>query len=202
MHKIGIYSGSFGPIHNGHVAFANEAAKACGLSKVFFLVEPRPRRKQGVKALEHRERMVRLALRGEKRLGCLLINHARFTVLQTLPALQARFKGDQIYFLMGDDTLHHFTDEQWPHIDEFVRAMRLVIGIRNRSEEEVTNQVKLIEASRGVKINYSIFHSDFAAATSTQVRLELRHGQRPAELNAQVYDYIKRHGLYTSAATS
>src|SRR5688572_27140829 len=106
--KIGIYSGTFDPIHLGHVAFAKEALKQCGLEKVYFLVEPRPRRKQGVKALEHRQAMVELAIAKEPALGSIILDHARFSVRQTLPVLQARFEGSEIVFLMGDDMLAHF----------------------------------------------------------------------------------------------
>ncbi|MCA9332160.1 adenylyltransferase/cytidyltransferase family protein, partial [Candidatus Saccharibacteria bacterium] len=52
MKKVGIYAGSFDPIHKGHIALAEQAIQQCGQDKVFFMVEPRPRRKQGVKALE------------------------------------------------------------------------------------------------------------------------------------------------------
>lgn len=200
MPKVGIYSGTFDPVHDGHIAFANQAAETQGLDKVFFLVEPRPRRKQGVKALEHRESMVRLAIKGEKRLGHIIINHARFTVLETLPVLQARFKGSEIYFLMGDDMLHHFTDAQWPHIDEFVRAMRLIIGVRNRGINEVADQIKLIEETRGVHINYQTFHSSFPTSASSNIRTTLRKGKQPAYLNHQVYGYIQTHRLYASPA--
>src|SRR5688572_32810164 len=134
MTKIGIYSGTFDPIHEGHIAFAKAAIEQCGLERVYFLVEPRPRRKQGVKALEHRQNMVRLAIAKEPRLGSIILDHARYSVSQTLPVLQARFEGAEISFLMGADMLSYFTDADWPNLNEFVEAVHLIIGLRGTSE--------------------------------------------------------------------
>ncbi len=202
MKKIGILSGTFDPIHKGHVTFAKEALAQCGLEKVFFLVEPNPRRKQGVKAFEHRVAMVQLALKSEPKLASIVLEHAQFTVLETLPALQSRFYGAKIYFLMGDDMLSHFTDDQWPHIDEFVKAMHLIIGVRNHSQQNVEQQVKLIEKTRAVTMNYDTFNTSMPVPSSSRVRAELRKGIRPSEIDDAVWEYIKAEGLYTSATES
>ncbi len=197
--KIGIYSGTFDPVHLGHVAFAKEALEHCELEKVYFLVEPRPRRKQGVKALEHRQAMAQLAIGNEPKLGSIILDHARFSVQQTLPVLQARFKGSQIAFLMGDDTLAHFTDAEWPGLDEFVKSTHLIIGLRERSKSEVAEQIRLIEKTRGIHINYQTFKTDQALHNSAKVRRELRRGKRADGLDDKVYKYITDHKLYLPA---
>src|SRR5258708_1287895 len=90
--KIPIFAGTFDPVHEGHLAFA-QAALEEGLEKVMFLVEPRPRRKQGVRALEHRTAMVQLAIADEPQLSTIVLEQARFSVNETLPVLRARFSG-------------------------------------------------------------------------------------------------------------
>src|SRR5687768_15392849 len=97
LKKVGIYAGTFDPVHEGHLAFAREAAAQYGLDKVFFLVEPNPRRKQGVKALEHRNEMVQLAIRSEKLFASILLEQHRFTVTETMPVLRSRFKNSELY---------------------------------------------------------------------------------------------------------
>ena len=67
--RVGIYPGAFDPVHKGHIAFALAAITAHQLDKVFFLPEPSPRHKQGVKALDHRVEMVRLATANDPRIG-------------------------------------------------------------------------------------------------------------------------------------
>lgn len=201
-HRVGIYSGTFDPVHAGHIAFAKEALERCGLDKVFFLVEPRPRRKQGVKALEHRQNMVHLAIHDESSLGHIILGHQRFTVDETLPALQARFKGAKIYFLMGDDMLTYFTDAAWPKLDEFIKAANLVIGARKRTADDIERHIALLEKTRGIKIKHEIFKADHALQTSTTVRKALRRGEQPAEINSRVYRYIQANGLYAAPADS
>lgn len=196
MTKIGIYSGTFDPIHLGHVAFAKEAIKQCGLDQVYFLVEPRPRRKQGVKALEHRQEMVQLAIQDEPQLGSIVLNQARFDVSKTLPILQARFDGADISFLMGDDVLAHFTDADWPNLDEFVEAMKLIIGLRKQKRPDISKLIKVIEATRGIKINYQTFKTEQALNNSAQVRSQLRRGHASKDIDERVLAYIRQHQLY------
>ena len=199
MKKIGIFSGTFDPIHKGHVMFAKEALEQIGLDKIFFLVEPSPRRKQGVKAFDHRVAMVNLALKPEPKLASIVLNHAQFSVLETLPALQARFKYNEIHFLMGDDMLNHFTDDQWPHIDEFVRAFRLIIGVRKSSAKNIEEKITLIEKTRGIKMQYQTFNTSLPLSSSSRVRTELRKGQHPSEIDDSVWKYIKKENLYSPA---
>src|SRR5688572_16122728 len=105
--RVGIYAGTFDPVHVGHMAFAEQALEACNLDKIFFLVEPRPRRKQGVRALEHREAMVRLATAKNDKYGVIQLEQTNFSVEETLPKLQALFEGAELHFLMGEDVFAH-----------------------------------------------------------------------------------------------
>src|SRR5688572_18703158 len=140
--KIGIFSGTFDPIHEGHLAFA-QAALEQGLEKVWFLVEPRPRRKQGVRALEHRQAMVGLAIESEPKFGQIMLEQARFTAHETLPVLQARFKGRQLVLLFGDDVLSHIAD--WPDVQKLVQAIELMIAVRKDEAEKVVDNLKYLE---------------------------------------------------------
>ena len=49
MARIGIYAGTFDPVHAGHVAFALQSLEAAKLDRVYFLPERRPRGKRQVK---------------------------------------------------------------------------------------------------------------------------------------------------------
>lgn len=194
--KVGFLSGTFDPIHEGHIVFAETALKQMGLEKVFFLVEPRPRRKQGVKALEHRQNMVHLAIEDKPVLGQIILNQTSFTVRDTLPTLQALYKGAEIYFLMGDDTLTYFTDVAWPEIDHFIQSVGLVIGARQRTINDIKRHLRLIEKTRKLKINYQLLKTTAAIQNSTTIRNQLRKGQHPKEVNPAVFAYIQLHGLY------
>ncbi len=202
MKKIGIYSGTFDPVHEGHVAFALEAIRQCGLDKVFFLVEPRPRRKQGVKALEHRLQMVQLAIAEESKLGTIVLEQGRFSVADTWPPLRARFKGSQLLFLLGDDMLRHFNDQEWPQLDAFMDAVEFIIGSRHEDLTAVQERIRALEQTRGHRLRHQLFKSPHMSVSSSQIQTALRTGKPTVGLPQQVRAYIAEHRLYTPAKSS
>ena len=195
--KIGVYSGSFDPIHNGHVAFALEAAAACGLDKVYFLIEPRPRHKQGVKAYEHRAEMVRLAVAGHDELGSLLVDQDRFSVLETWPILQSRFLGSELYMLMGDDVFKHLS--HWPLVDQLITSAHFIVGVRQGRQNDLHTHLKVIEQTRGLVLHFETFTPSGAEYSSTAIRRSLRQGHKPNGLHDDVLQYIASQGLYAPA---
>jgi len=200
MKRVGIYSGTFDPVHVGHITLAREALEQCGLDKVFFLVEPRPRRKQGVKALEHRYEMVKLAIKQDSNFGSILLNQQRFTAVGTLPVLQERFRGAELYMVMGDDMLGHFAD--WPHVEELVHELKFAIGIRRHTRAEILQKLSIIEQTRGFVMKYALFQSPQAEFSSSKIRHAIKNGNFPNGLTEEVSEYIGRQGLYSVAGSS
>ncbi|HSX45337.1 MAG TPA: nicotinate (nicotinamide) nucleotide adenylyltransferase [Candidatus Saccharimonadales bacterium] len=198
MRKIGIFSGSFDPVHNGHLAFAHQAINRCQLDRVYFLPEPRPRRKQGVKAFEHRVAMLELAIKNQSKLGLIILKQARFNVTETLPKLTARFKNDSLYMLVGEDVLMSMIN--WPHVKELASAVHFIIGVRTTSKVDLAKHISVIEKTRGLNFSYTIFAADDSTANSSVVRSKLRHGQTPDTIDKKVQNYITRHKLYYSVA--
>jgi nicotinate-nucleotide adenylyltransferase len=194
LKRIGIYSGTFDPIHDGHIAFAETALALAGLDKIFFLVEPRPRRKQGVRAFEHRIAMVQLAIADHPALGTIVLEQAQFTVSETLPVLKARFKSADLHMLMGEDVLNHLAS--WPHVEEFVRDVTIVIGIRDKSGEKVRQQIGSLRKVRHLHPKYQMFPTESSHYNSSKIRLDLRKGRVPEGLHSDVVGYIRKEKLY------
>jgi nicotinate-nucleotide adenylyltransferase len=199
LKQIGIFAGTFDPIHKGHIAFA-QAALDAGLEKVMFLVEPRPRRKQGVRALEHRIAMVQLAIQDHESMGSIILEQARFTPHETLPVLQNRFKGYQLVLLFGDDVITHIA--HWPHIRELVNSVGLMIAARHGDEANLALTFQTIEATQNLTFNYQFIDPKCPDIASSNIRLQLKKRQQPAEIPEAVWRYIRSHRLYASAATS
>ncbi|MEK7602934.1 MAG: adenylyltransferase/cytidyltransferase family protein [Patescibacteria group bacterium] len=197
--KVGIFSGSFDPVHEGHLAFALQASKRCNLNKIYFMVEPSPRRKQGVRALEHREKMVALATAGHKILGQIMLGHDRFTVELTLPNLLSRFKGSELYFLMGDDVFRHLP--QWGNLQTLVEQVSFIVGSRTANHLQLKQQQELIFQITGLKSRVKILTTDQHHLSSSAVRANLRRG-RLEGISHPVKDYILRQGLYQSTGIS
>lgn len=195
MKKVGIFSGSFDPIHMGHLDFAKQALEECKLDKIFFLVEPRPRRKQGVRALEHRRNMVQLSIEHQPSFGSILLEQPRFSVAQTMPVLKQLFKGAELHLLMGDDVLNHLAD--WPHVEELVSDVCFVIGVRKHSPKEIKQILEMLQETRGLKLKYNVFQASLPKFSSSQVRLSLKHGQNSPGIAPKVLKYIRENNLYS-----
>lgn len=105
--KIGIFGGTFNPVHNGHLRAAEEAAEALSLDTILFIPSGTPPLKtRQIAAPGHRFAMVRIAVRKNKRFRVLDIETARpgvsFTV-NTLDMLLRKYQGAEIFFILGID---------------------------------------------------------------------------------------------------
>jgi nicotinate-nucleotide adenylyltransferase len=194
MKRVGVYAGTFDPVHVGHVAFA-ECALEHGLDMVYFLPEPRPRRKQGVRALEHRVGMIEAAIQSHPRLGVIHLKQARFTPHETLPILHRRFPGAEITLLFGDDVLTHIAS--WPLVEKLVSSVDLLIATRNENRGEIDRKFAALSSVSGLEFSHQIINAPHNHVSSSAVRGKLRAGDRQVEhLPAAVADYIKQHRLY------
>lgn len=200
MKRIGIYVGTFDPVHDGHLSFADTALEICHLDKLFFLVEPVPCRKQGVKAVEHREKMVQLATSNKAQLGNIILEDTQFSVERTLPWLWSRFNGCELFMLMGDDVTARLAS--WTNIEDLTRHVQLVIGLRNAfSTRDTKQKVELLYSTRGFVIEYTIVRTDLPHVSSSKIRQQIKRGQKPAGLPVKVEEYIRKQRLYTSSKT-
>jgi nicotinate-nucleotide adenylyltransferase len=179
--KIGIYSGVFDPVHHGHISFAEKALHELGLDKVYFLVEPEPRRKPHSSGVRHRLNMVWLALREHKDLELLPLDHPTFSVKETLAWLEEKFEDAELHLLMGTDLFQHLPD--WPGFDSLKSRVKFVVGQRGQMD------------SSQVPIEHQAITAELPDLASSDIR------QLPAEEMASavpdnVAKYIKAEQLY------
>lgn len=195
--RIGIYAGTFNPVHSGHIAFALQALEAAALDTVYFLPERQPRGKQAVEHFGHRVGMLERALKPHPRLKTLELVDVNFSVTRTLPQLQQRFEGSQLVFLFGSDVVPGLAD--WPHAARLLKDNELVIGIRSRDNRE--NLRGIIENWPAQPKSVTVFDSYAPDVSSGIVREALRAGQATVPgLLTSVERYSDRHWLYVSLA--
>lgn len=108
--KIGLYSGSFNPVHHGHVMLANYLVEFSDLDELWFVVSPQNplKKREDLMKDEDRLKMVELALEGDSRLKVSDIEMSlplpSYTI-NTLRALSERYPHDQFVFICGMDSL-------------------------------------------------------------------------------------------------
>lgn len=183
MKNIGIYSGIFDPIHHGHISFAQKALHDLHLDKVYFLVEPKPWRKTDQSELRHRLNMVWLALREQADLELLQLDHDTFSVRETLPWLEEKFKDARLHLLMGTDLFEKLP--QWPGFDVLRSRVNFVVGQREGQD------------SRQAQIEHQPLSTSLADFSSTNIR-QLPATQLATMVPDDVARYISTNKLYLS----
>lgn len=194
MKKIGIFSGVFDPVHDGHINFALVAARQASLDEVYFLVEPKPRRKTDVSHFAHRIAMVKLAIQNYSSLKILEIPDKQFSVAKTLPRLKHKFAKAGLYYICGSDMLEHMPD--WPLVERMLEEMNLIVGIRGKT---ANNTVKVLKE---LKANAIVIESPNSNLSSQKIRNQITKNLKPKDISPEVYRYIKHHWLYVSVSAS
>ena len=129
--RIGIFGGTFDPVHTAHVALARSALQQFGLDQIRWIPAGQPYQKAGVSAAVHREAMVRLAIAGEPRFVLDRIEIERdgpSYTLDTVRALQGAEPGAEWVLLIGQDqmaSLHTWHD--WREL-----LGRVTLAVANR----------------------------------------------------------------------
>ncbi len=194
MSRIGIYSGSFDPIHKGHISFALTALNDARLDSVYFLVETLPRHKPGITHAAHRIAMLRLASRAHANMKVLELPDKRFSVATTLPRLQSKFKNDDLLMLVGSDVLEHIP--QWPLAEELLSKVGLVVGLRD--DISLSRALELATAMPKPLPELHIIETLESTTASKQIRHAFRNGQSSHAVLPSVARYIKKNWLYAS----
>jgi nicotinate-nucleotide adenylyltransferase len=192
--RIGIYAGTFDPVHAGHVTFALQALKAAELDKVYFLPERRPRDKTGVEHFGHRVAMLSRAVKPHPQFDVMELTDVSFSVDRTLPELQRKFEGGELVFLFGSDVLQRLRD--WPGVDRLLEESELVVGLREQDDRQKLHA--LIEAWPAQPKVLTMFPSYAPDVSSGRVREALRRHQPTQGLLTSVERYSDRHWLYVS----
>lgn len=131
--KIGLYGGTFDPIHHGHLILGRQALEQLGLDRLVFIPAARSPFKTGqtLTAGKHRFEMVRLAIEGESYFAAddLELERADPSYsIDTVNTYRQRFPGAELFWLIGED--HVPSLPKWHRIDELGARVRFVVLTR------------------------------------------------------------------------
>lgn len=191
--RIGIYTGSFDPVHNGHLGFAVRALEAAKLDEVAFIPEKRPREKDNVTNLQHRFELLVRATEPYEGLMVRLLEPEQFCVRGTMPALREMFGDAELCMLLGSDVVKTFP-QRWNNLDDLFANMELIIGLRKGdTRKEMKRILKSLDVR--VKPRYTFVDSPIASASSTLIR----HGDVVRDMPPEVMNYVRQHNLYRAS---
>jgi nicotinate-nucleotide adenylyltransferase len=138
--KIGIYGGTFDPIHNGHLIMARDAVEKLGLDEIILIPNATPPHRPGDKPAPDalRFEMVGAAIAGEPRFKANDIELRRGGVsysFDTVLALRQKYPADaEFYFLVGGDNLDEL--HSCHRIEELKRLVTFVVLNRGTRDAE------------------------------------------------------------------
>ncbi len=221
MRRIGVFGGTFDPVHVGHLGPALQALVAFDFDELVFVPAGDPPHKRGepLTPFAHRFAMLTLATQAYDRLFVSDIERQRpgpsYTV-DTLRLLRERHRSDRLYFLMGSDSLAQIVS--WHRWEELVELASLVVlhratawgeelaahlptSLRSRLER-VAPAARMRDPGPGPTQVYLLDHEPFPVS-ATDLRERLRRGEPVAELlPPEVYRYIVKYQLYRQSGES
>jgi len=145
--NIGLYFGSFNPVHNGHLIIAQHILNETGLSQVWFVVSPQNPFKQQKHLLNEYDRLhlVNLAIEKSARLKAVDIEFRlpkpSYTI-NTLTYLKEKYPQHNYAIIMGSDSLQNL--DQWKNPDQIIKDYPIYVYTRPGFEIKETGVTKLI----------------------------------------------------------
>lgn len=185
--KIGLFGGSFNPIHNAHVKLASTICKEAGLDEVWFLVTPHNPLKQQKGLMDEKDRlaMVRLALEKEPNLKAsdyeFHLERPSYT-WNTIQHLSKDYPENEFYIIIGGDNWQIF--HHWAHHEEILRDYHIIVYPRKDSLMDTTSLPPSVSIIRMPEMDIS----------STMIREMLRNGEDISPyVSPKVAEYLHKN---------
>jgi len=198
--RIGIFGGTFDPVHFGHLRPVEAAAAKFGLRRVIY-VPARVSPHKGAPSTDarHRVAMLALALAGRPDWSLSLAELDRespsYTV-DTLRAFRDGHPGDEVWLLMGTDALAGF--DRWKDPEQILSLARVGAFLR----EPFAGPGLRIPDVAGLADRLEVFDAGSVRISSTELREDLERGIGAAgRVPEPVAEYITKQGLYGSGVT-
>jgi nicotinate-nucleotide adenylyltransferase len=189
--RVGLYFGSFNPIHHGHLLIASYILEHAHLDQVWFVVSPQnPLKRSGTLLNEyHRLHLVRLAVEGEKHLKASDIEFKlpkpSFTV-DTLTYLEEKYPGEEFAVIMGSDSFQNLP--KWKNYQWLLQHYPVYVYRRPGHE-------KLPEYPDARAIQ--IMEAPMLPISATEIRSKIKAGQSIRYLLPDgVVEEIEKSGYY------
>ena len=177
--KLGVFVGSFNPVHEGHIKVVNHLLDNGYVDKVLIIATPNYWDKQDLVKVEDRINMLRI-YETDNIIIDTKHNMYEYTY-QVLRSLKKDSK-DELYLIIGADNVINL--DKWKNIDEILENKIIVL---NRDNIDINKYLDKFDESKFIVV------SDFDSLNLSST--EIRNGNYKG-LNPRVREYIVKHNLY------
>ena len=206
--KTGIFGGAFDPIHKGHIYMAQKAMEEYSLDRLFLVPSGHSPNKteNAMTAFSHRYNMCKLAARavpGIEVSDIEIKDESTSYTYVTIQKLKALYPQDELYFIMGGDSLDYF--ETWMRPDVIAKTAIILVMVRENFPK-LQMREKIAHIKNLFPADIRLLSCDGMDVSSTQVRGLLKADSKALErrslestkklLDAAVMSYIQANNLY------
>ncbi len=192
MKNIGLFFGSFNPIHSGHLAVAEFFAQNTNLEEVWLVVSPQSPFKEKNTLMEnhHRLSMIQLAIEDKSNLKACAeefdLPSPNYTI-DTLDHLKKKYPEYQYTLVLGEDNIAGL--DKWRDHHKIIEQFQLYVYPRTQHDKI---PVTLLNHS-----NIIYFEASLIDISATEIRNALKNKKLLADLLPQkIQDYLLKFNLY------
>lgn len=196
MARLGVFGGSFNPIHEGHISFLQQVKSQLNLDKIILLVCKNAAHKNvNLASLHDRVKMCEAATFGVQNV---VVSDLEFEIdkngrsVQTLQKIKSQHPNDELFLIVGPDSFLKINT--WQKFSLILSLAKIVSGYSGADDFAEMEKLALRFNFKPVllKINLKPFHS-------VKVRIRLAQGlDCKAYLNSDVYNFILKNKIYSN----
>ena len=197
MARIGIFGGSFNPIHNGHMHLAVSAFRELGLSKLILVPSNIPPHKSASELCSNETRFMMCCLAAENIEG---FEVSRFEIdregksysVFTAEYFRSVYPDDELFMLVGSDMFLSF--DTWFRFEDILKNVSLAVVSRENDDMKMLEEKERTLSQYG---NISVVRVPSYPVSSTQIRAMIRSDEKySCYLPEKVVQYIRINNLY------
>jgi nicotinate-nucleotide adenylyltransferase len=208
--RIGIFGGTFDPIHNGHLRAAEEVGESFSLERIYFVPVfiPPHKKDQKISGVEDRLNMVRLAIKGNSffKLSDIEVKRGGISYsIDTINSMEKKF--DELYYLIGVDAFSEI--HTWHRYTDLFYHTNFIVMVRPSHTREsglrmfpsrVRKHIKALDDRTFEHVSGKRVHLQLVTQldiSATRIRFSMGEGKSIRYLvPSQVEKYIKGKELY------
>lgn len=198
--KIGIMGGTFNPIHNAHLLLAENAREQFGLDRIIFIPSGQSYMKEheDIPSGELRYQLVKMAIQENPYFTCSRLEidrPGRTYTVDTLRELKRMYPGDELFFIMGADSLCGM--EQWYQFENIFELAAILVAVRDEMDETKLDDI-ITHMKTIFRADIRMIMTERMDISSTIIREKIRNGKSVRYLlPEECAEYICLKNIYS-----